>query len=141
MKIEPITNIDTPNTNEERICAKYYDITRQAVLQDTVWSFAIKRVDLAADSETPDFGWDYQSDDFPNDFLKLIGVYNESGVLYLNVNNTSYEIEGNKILTDLTAPYYIRYIADITDVNKFDRLFVMNFILTSPLLIYVFSVT
>jgi hypothetical protein len=127
LKIEPITDIETPNTNEESICARYYDITRQSVLESADWSFAVKRTTVAADTSTPAFGWDYQSGTLPADFLKLIGVYNSSGTLYINTNNQYYDFEGNKILANFNGPYYIKYLSDVTDVSKFDRMFVMNF--------------
>jgi hypothetical protein len=127
LKIEPITNIETPNSNEARICAKYYDIARQAVLESADWSFATKRASLSADTNTPAFGWTAQSDNMPDDFLKLIGVYNTNGDLYINTNNQFYEFENNRILTDLGAPYYIKYVADVTNVAEFDRLYILHF--------------
>lgn len=126
LKIAPIASIDTTESIEAAICAKYYDITRQAVLESYNWSFAMKRATLSQDSSSPVFGWSSQSSSMPSDFLKLIGVYNGNGEMYVNTGNRYFEFEGNKILTDLPAPYYIRYIADITNVAEFDRLFVMN---------------
>lgn len=126
LKVEPVTNITTGESTEEKLCAKYYDITRQSVLESYNWAFATKRVSLSQDSDSPAFGFSYQSSSMPSDFLKLVGVYDSSGQLYINTNNQYYEFEGNKILSDITAPYYIKYIADITNVASFDRLFVMN---------------
>lgn len=127
LKIEPITSIETPTSNEEKICAKYYDIARQATLESSDWSFATKRASIAQDTNTPAFGWDYQSGTLPTDFLKLIGVYNSYGKLYINTNNIVYSFEDNKIMSDMTGPYYIKYIRDVTSPTEFDRLFVVNF--------------
>lgn len=126
LKINPIASIEVPESIEASICAKYYDITRQAVLESYNWAFAMKRATLAEDSSDPIFGWSSQSSSMPSDFLKLVGVYDNSGEMYINTDNQYFEFEGGHILTDLSAPYYIKYIADITDVAKFDRLFVMN---------------
>ena len=126
LKIAPITSLSGSST-EEKICNLYYDITRQAVLESNNWAFAMKRVALAEDSGTPAFGWEYQSDTMPADFLKLVGLYDECGEIYINTNNQYYGFENGRILTDISAPYYVKYIADITDVAKFDRLFTMNF--------------
>jgi hypothetical protein len=127
LKIEPIASIETPNSNEEKVCAKYYDIARQATLESSDWAFAIKRANVAQDTETPAFGRLYQSATLPSDFLKLVGLYNGFGKLYINTNNQYYDFEGNKILSDFVGPYYLKYIADVTDVNEFDRLFAINF--------------
>jgi len=127
LKIEPISAIAPPVTHNEIICAQYYDITRQAVLESLQPAFAIKRATVAADTATPAFGWDYQSGTMPSDFIGLIGLYNSVGNLLINTNNQYYSFEGNIILTDQAAPYYIQYIADIQDVSKYDYLFVMNF--------------
>lgn len=126
LKINPIASIEAPESIEASICAKYYDITRQAVLESYNWAFAMKRATLAEDSSDPVFGWTSQSSTMPADFLKLVGVYNSNGQMYINTDNEYFEFEGGRILTDLAAPYYIKYIADINDVAKFDRLFVMN---------------
>jgi hypothetical protein len=127
LKIEPITSIETPTSNEEKICAKYYDIARQATLESSDWSFATKRTSIAADAETPAWGWDYQSGTLPIDFLKLIGLYDSYGHLYINTNNTFYSFEDNKIMSNITGPYYIKYIRDVTSVSEFDHLFIVNF--------------
>jgi hypothetical protein len=127
LKIEPIVSIETPTSNEEKVCAKYYDIARQATLESSDWSFATKRASVAVDTDTPAWGWLYQSGTLPSDFLKLIGLYNENGDLYINTNNRYYSFEDNKIMTDITGPYYIKYIKDITSVAQFDRLFTINF--------------
>jgi len=126
LKINPIASIDVPESIEASICAKYYDITRQAVLESYNWAFATKRASIAEDSSSPVFGWTNQSASMPSDFLKLVGVYDSYGELIINTDNQYYEFEDGKILTDLSAPYYIKYITDITDVAKFDRLFIMN---------------
>ena len=127
LKVAPVSNVTTdPKTSEERICALYYDITRQAVLESVNWSFATKRAIVAASAAPPSFGFPYQSGPMPPDFLKLVGVYDPQGQIYINTNNQYYEFENNIIFIAQTAPYYIKYIADITDVSKFDRLFTMN---------------
>lgn len=127
LKIEQkAANIDSPHTNEEITCAQYYDITRQSVLEMADWAFALKRVVVAASVDTPAFGWSYQSAEMPSDFLKLVGVYDSSGSLLINTNNEFYAFENNVILSDFEGPYYIKYLRDVNDVSRFDRIFIIN---------------
>lgn len=105
------------NSKNARACNACYAQLRDAALRSHPWSFAITRVALAADSTAPvgdgdeartsQFSW-------PTDALR---------VLLPKDSNLDWLIEGRKILTDWTAPLYIRYIAKITDPNTMDPLF------------------
>lgn len=128
LRIKEIADIKSPVTEEAKICARYYNIVKEALLRTSIWNFAIKRTVLASDSETPAFEWQYQSTDFPNDYIRIIGLYYSNGEMIINTNNKNYAVEGNKILTNIGAPYYFKYVADITNVNKFDKLFKMNLV-------------
>lgn len=111
-----ITAIDEDSRNA-RACNATYEGTKQAELRAHVWNFAIKRAELAADSEAPAWG---RANAFtlPSDFLRLLPPYPED-----NLNSTDWQIEGKKILTDDDAPIYIRYIYNVTDPNEMDALF------------------
>lgn len=125
LRIKQITSIDNPTTNSENICAKWYDDTRRAILESQTWKFAIKRFVLTSSTETPVFGWEKQSAEFPTDFLRIISIGKDPNN---PLHKDSYEIEGNRILTNKSAPYYLRYVADITDVSKYTSLFKMYLI-------------
>lgn len=127
LKEKFITNIDSPTTDVEIKCSLYYDQVRQSLLRAYNWAFAITRTSIAADTETPAFGWNYQSNSMPSNFLKLLSLHNSSGTIYINNNNQYYEFESNRILTNLSAPYYIKYVRDETEVSKMDKLFIMSF--------------
>lgn len=122
-----ITNIDSPSTKFEVQCSLLYDPVRRYLLRSYNWSFARKRIAIAADTESPAFGWSYQSNDMPSDFLKLISLNTSEGKPYINTNNKYYELEGKKILTNIAAPYYIIYIRDITTTSQFEDTFIMAF--------------
>lgn len=114
------------NTEKARVMNVAYEPVRDAELRRRRWRFSIKRVSLAALATTPDsdYGYEYQ---LPNDCLRLI----EGGDLTTLVDLTDYrggppalyQVEGRKILTNVTAPLAIRYIAKITDVSMFDSAF------------------
>lgn len=105
------------STASARACNSCYEVLRDAELRKHPWNFAIKRATLAAESPAPEWG---RSNSFvlPSDYLKLVAEYEERNSLALD-----YVIENGRILTNLSAPYYLRYVSRVTDVNKMDALF------------------
>ena len=108
-----ITNIDTDTSIAAQHCREHYGISRDELLRSHAWAFALGRSTLSADSDTPDFEWDYQYQ-LPADCLRVLSLY---GTPY------PYAIEGEKLLTD-ASEVDLRYIKKITDPTKFDVLFV-----------------
>lgn len=111
-----ITSLDDDSVNS-RACNACYEHLRDAELRLHPWNFAIKRAELAADSDAPEWG---RTNAFtlPADFLRLIDDYPEDNTL-----DRDYQIEGRKILTDWSDPLYIRYIYKVTDPVEMDSLF------------------
>lgn len=95
------------------VCQQLYSPTRDSLLQQHFWKFALKRAALAADVTAPAFGWAYQYP-LPSDYIRLKSVYNCT---------SEYKHEGNYILTDQSAPLNIVYVASIVDTTKYDPLF------------------
>jgi len=130
-----INSIETPTVPTEAACALWYDHTRQETLREMNWNFALKRAELAASTVTPAFGYDYKYP-LPNDFIRLVRVNGYSEDEIPRDRDFSFSVENGAILTgnSLTSggtdsdgnPLALRitYIYDITDVSKFDRLFV-----------------
>ena len=121
------------NTTESRAIKSLYDIARRTLLRRALWSFAKKRDKLAAvvipsGSEDWDFAYQYN---LPPDFLRLIQVNDYSVPVGFNPGRTTddspYQLEGNRILTNYPPPLKIRYIADITDPTKYDSIFIEAF--------------
>jgi len=102
----------TENTKGAKLCNQLYSILRDELLRMHPWNFAVKRVQLAAESTAPDFEFTYQYQ-LPSDFLRLLDVYNYS---------TRYRVEGDKVLSD-DDTIQIIYIAQITDPQMFDSAF------------------
>lgn len=108
----------TQDSVSARACNNAYDIVRDAELRAHSWNFAITRAGIAADSATPEYGYDYQYT-LPPDCLRLLPNDRTEGAY-----STDYKVEGRKILTNDSAPLYIRYIARVTDTVQYDSLFV-----------------
>ncbi len=112
-----IGNIDTPTTDNEKVCARWYYDTLDFLLRRYVWNFAIKRAVIARDVlNTPAF--DY-SDAYalPADFIRLIAINGRE-----DLNAMDYDMAGGFILlnADNEDNCRIKYISRVTDVKKFD---------------------
>ena len=124
-----ITSLDENNT-AARTMSTIYDIERKALLRQYRWGFAIARAQLAALTDDPAFGYDYQYQ-LPTDCLQLIRVYNQQDDPNYADYNTNpqrqYVIEGRKILINEEAPIYIIYVSDFEETGDFDPAFVKMF--------------
>jgi len=126
---EVITSM-TDQANRARVCNARFAQVRDAELRRHRWRFSIERTSLPALASTPDSDYAYQYQ-LPNDFLRLI----EGGDIvsmvdladYRGREAALYQIEGRKILTDLSAPLAIRYIRQVTDTALFDPCFAEAF--------------
>lgn len=109
-----------------RALTSAWDICLNSELRAHNWRFAITRTRLAALSTAPDWGFQYQYQ-LPSDNLRLIQVNDyiiDVNAGYYNQRDTSmYQLESNKILTDLAAPLKIRYVRQVVDTTEFDALF------------------
>ena len=109
----------TDDSPEGRLANRTYAELRDQLLRSHPWNFATLRVSLAASSTAP--VWEYDNAFLvPADFLRLIDVSNPQLQAY-RVERTS--AEGTIIVTDIGAPLKIKYIAQVTDANKFDASF------------------
>jgi len=111
---EFITSLDQANKAAE-VCKLYYPTTRDALLRQHKWNFATKRQTLALAS-TPNWKYTYAFQ-LPNDCLKVIETENDKYV------DSKWDVEEDKIVTN-DSSCKIEYIARVTDVSKFDSLFV-----------------
>ncbi len=111
-----ITSLTEDSVNA-RACNAAYAVLRDAELEAHPWNFAIERAELAADAVPPAWGR-VNSFTLPALFLRLLPAYPEQ-----NINDLDYQIEQRKILTNDSAPLYIRYIYQVTDPNQMPPLF------------------
>ena len=101
----------TEDSKNARLCNARYTQVRDSVFRSHPWNCLQKRVQLAADTDTPAWGFTQQYT-LPADCLRVLTIldYDED-----------YKIEGRKILTD-NSNMKILYIARITDPNQYDEL-------------------
>ena len=107
------------STIEAIHCNIHYEPTRDSLQRSHYWRFARARKTLAQDTTDPDFEWDNQFI-LPNDFLRFRSIYEEDGT---TSRSRRHDIEGQRFLTNYST-VNLRYIKKVTDVIKFDPLFV-----------------
>lgn len=101
-----------------RACNSMYEFVRDAEFRSHPWNFAIKRAQIAEDTDAPAFGYE-TAYTVPSDFIRLLPPDP-----YYNDPDTIRQVEGRRILTDETGALDIRYIYRVTDPNEYDPLFV-----------------
>ncbi len=107
-------------------CRTHYEQVRDALLRSHSWRFATGRAELSGRTDY-DLGWDNQFD-LPTDFMRMKRI-SEDNVTRKNTPYSSYQIEGQKLLTN-DGSVRIVYIKKIIDETKFDSLFVEVFVLS-----------
>lgn len=113
---EKITDVDEDSPNA-RSCNAAYRARRRALLRTYAWSFSIRRYSLAADTATPEFGYDFQYQ-WPSEALRILAPDVGSFTQFRD-----WQMEGRKILTNDLAPLEVRAVIDIEDVEMMDPLF------------------
>ncbi len=113
-----ITSLED-DTTEAILCSANYANSRDAVLEDGDWTFAMKRALPSLKAEPPLFGF---SSAFllPPDFIRPVELSQKSD---FRDNIDEFEIESGEILCNYEV-IYLRYIWKITDPSKFSAGFV-----------------
>jgi hypothetical protein len=115
-----VINVDSPTDPTEELLDRWYDQCRRKCLREHPWNFAQKRASLAASSTDPAFGWS-KSFPVPNDFVRLLQIFGSENQI---ISSEQYEFEGGNILSNNDSVLNIKYVYDITDINRFDPMFI-----------------
>lgn len=111
---------DTTESSTQAIqCRLHYEPTRDALLRSYFWRFARDRKVLSQDTIDPVFEWDNQFI-LPNDFIRFRSFDEDTGAAS---RNKRHALEGDRLLTNFSS-ISLRYIKKVTNVAKFDPLFV-----------------
>ena len=101
----------TEDSKNARLCNARYTQVRDSVFRSHPWNCLQKRLQLAADTATPAWGFTKQYT-LPADCLRVLTILDY---------DADYKIEGRKILTD-NSTMKILYISRIEDPNEYDEL-------------------
>lgn len=128
LKESTISIISTPVTKTEALCARWYDVMRQVVLEAYNWNFALLGADInrggdPTDSFTNSDYTDYYS--LPNDYLKLRAIIDPK----IPLGRRTFEIQGRNLFYNYaesdTLPIW--YTKDETTVSVYPALFIKLF--------------
>ena len=101
----------TEDSKNARLCNARFTQVRDSIFRSHPWNCLQKRVELAADSDTPAWGFTSQFT-IPADCLRVLTILDF---------DSDYKIEGRKILTD-NSSMKILYVSRVTDPNEYDEL-------------------
>ena len=101
----------TEDSKNARLCNQRYTQVRDSVVRSHPWNFLQKRIELAADTTAPAWGFK-NAYTLPADCLRLLKILDY---------DSNYKVEGRKILSN-TSSMKILYIARVTDANEYDEL-------------------
>ena len=116
---ERISSVYSPTTDTEKIMSRHYDSVRQETFRLYIPNFSKKRAKLNKIVGTPDgdFTDMYQ---LPVDFVRLLSV--GGSIEEEQLATREYDLTSNTLLANNSAAttIFIRYVADIIDVTKWD---------------------
>lgn len=113
---ERVTRLDTDTSKPARLCNEMLPQVRARCLSEHPWNFAVRRASLPALASSPSWGYAYAYQ-VPADCIRVLEIDGADP-------HEPWSREGTAILTDLTAPLSIRYIADVTDPARWSPMFV-----------------
>lgn len=123
---EPHVDDITDAVERAELLLAAWDSVRDNLLRQKTWRFSIQRASLAVHSSTPAWGFSYQYQ-IAADVVRVVQVdqYYPPAILSDQVgSDTAYfHIEGDKILTNLSAPLKVRWAVNSVDVGLWDPCF------------------
>lgn len=112
--VRPMSSVDE-DTREGIACRRYYEETRDEVLQQGDWTCATKVATLAQITGTVESSYDYHYQ-LPMDLLRIITLVDKN---YADQKTEPYEKRGNTIFTDL-EPCRVKYVGQVDAVADMD---------------------
>jgi len=119
-----IGNIETPTTDNEKICARWYPDTLKFLLRRYMWNFAVWDTELPQDLKTKFYGYE-RAYKLPQDFIRLIGLNGQKALQLIDYKLAGGYIFLNGCKTDDSSnnSIHLEYIRFIKDVTAFDSNF------------------
>lgn len=120
----------TDNSRNAAQCSFLYDKTRQALLREHIWGFAISYATLASPVTTRTYQNGVKRNAFtlPAGFVRFAfqdprTAGNVTQATTGGIKFTDYQLEGGQLVTANAGPIQLRYASDVTNVALMDPLF------------------
>ena len=117
----PIVNL-SEGSRLARVAQQWYEPSRDELLRDYRWKFAIKRASLPALAQAPVYGYTYAYQ-IPGDCLRVLSVNDLDPEYDPDLDPTLWDREGDTIVTNERPEIKVRYIRRVTDPASFDESF------------------
>lgn len=118
LKEAPISSV-----NDQRPIAmamkRNFATTRDALLEEAEWNFAIRRHSLPASEPAPAFGWQYAYT-LPPETIRVIPLTDDGSS---EGSPVPFEVEYGQILTDAAAPLKVRIVTRVEDYARYPATF------------------
>ena len=101
----------TEDSKNARLCNSRFTQVRDALFRTHPWNCLQKRIQIAADSTAPAWGFKFAYT-LPADCLRLLKILDY---------DSNYKVEGRKVLSN-TETMKILYVSRVTDPNEYDEL-------------------
>ena len=101
----------TEDSKNARLCNSRYTQVRDGLFRTHPWNCLQKRIQIAADSTAPAWGFKFAYT-LPADCLRLLKILDY---------DSNYKVEGRKVLSN-TETMKILYVARVIDPNEYDEL-------------------
>jgi len=101
----------TEDSKNARLCNSRFTQVRDALFRTHPWNCLQKRIQIAADSTAPAWGFKFVYT-LPADCLRLLKILDY---------DSNYKVEGRKVLSN-TETMKILYVARVIDPNEYDEL-------------------
>ena len=100
----------TEDSKNARLCNSRFTQVRDSVFRSHPWNCLQKRQEIAADTDTPAWGFKFAYT-LPSDCLRLLRILDY---------DSNYKVEGRKILSNASS-MKILFISRVTDPNEYDE--------------------
>ena len=119
-----ISSYDDDDSPQAQLCRYVYDQSRQSLLYQYPWSFATKEDTLSKLVNIASINYTFAYS-LPEDFLRLIGVYDGSNreLIAVTAYKPAYEIQSGRLLTDVSE-CKLKYTSDLEIVSRMSPLFI-----------------
>jgi len=116
-----LSSFDSDTSQEAKVARDNYEMLRDSMLREYLWSFSKKRAELSQVVPEPIFGYDYAYA-YPADFLRLISVHpidSDHSIVKYQAETLSVSSVDTPVLLTNSSTLWLRYVRQVTSAAQF----------------------